>query len=184
MTGNEYQDLAMRTCSIPYNHEMDRLRHAVFGINSESQEFEDAFGACTEEGSKEHVIKELGDITWMVAEFTVASRLGMDTEKKKAEESAKRMRVEYIDVMHATREIRRCAAALANILQKEYQGHAYSAEDIRVIAEKTLLSIATVAKYFGKTLDDVMETNIKKLKARYPEGFSAFRSKNRAEGDV
>lgn len=32
--------------------------------------------------------------------------------------------------------------------------------------------------------EDVMQTNIDKLKARYPEGFSADRSLHRAEGDV
>jgi hypothetical protein len=35
-----------------------------------------------------------------------------------------------------------------------------------------------------KEMGDVMQTNIDKLKARYPEGFSADRSLHRAEGDV
>lgn len=33
-------------------------------------------------------------------------------------------------------------------------------------------------------MDDVMQTNIDKLKARYPEGFSADRSLHRKEGDI
>ena len=31
MTGKEYQALAIRTCSIPYDCKADRLYHAVFG---------------------------------------------------------------------------------------------------------------------------------------------------------
>lgn len=38
MTGNEYQELAMRTCNIPYNQKNDMLRHAVFGLTSEAGE--------------------------------------------------------------------------------------------------------------------------------------------------
>ena len=38
MTGKEYQELAIRTCSIPYDQKEDRLFHAVFGLNSEAGE--------------------------------------------------------------------------------------------------------------------------------------------------
>lgn len=34
---NEYQELARRT-QIPYNSNMDKLRHAVFGLTSEAGE--------------------------------------------------------------------------------------------------------------------------------------------------
>lgn len=37
---------------------------------------------------------------------------------------------------------------------------------------------------YGFTLDDVMQTNIDKLKARYPQGFDTYRANNRAEGDI
>ena len=38
MNGKEYQDLAIRTCSIPYDQKEDMLRHAVFGLTSEAGE--------------------------------------------------------------------------------------------------------------------------------------------------
>ena len=38
MRANEYQKLAMRTCSIPYDQREDMLRHAVFGLASEAGE--------------------------------------------------------------------------------------------------------------------------------------------------
>lgn len=34
------------------------------------------------------------------------------------------------------------------------------------------------------SLEDVIDTNIGKLEARYPDGFEAFRSNNRVEGDI
>ena len=38
MSINEYQELAMRTASIPETQKGDRLRHAVFGLASEAGE--------------------------------------------------------------------------------------------------------------------------------------------------
>ena len=36
----------------------------------------------------------------------------------------------------------------------------------------------------GWLLEDVMQMNIDKLKARYPEGFDPEKSQNRAAGDI
>ena len=44
--------------------------------------------------------------------------------------------------------------------------------------------IAEACTAFGISLDDVMQTNINKLKSRYPEGFTAERSLHREEGDI
>ena len=45
MNGNEYQNLAIRTCSIPYDQKEDMLRHAVFGLTSEAGEVADDCGS-------------------------------------------------------------------------------------------------------------------------------------------
>ena len=34
------------------------------------------------------------------------------------------------------------------------------------------------------SMDDVIETNIEKLEARYPGGFDAYLSENRKDGDI
>ena len=44
--------------------------------------------------------------------------------------------------------------------------------------------IAEFAEASGISLAEIAQRNIAKLKARYPEGFNADRSTNRAEGDV
>lgn len=44
--------------------------------------------------------------------------------------------------------------------------------------------VALMCDSFGWSLDEVMEMNVDKLKARYPEGFSVQRANNRKEGDV
>ena len=44
--------------------------------------------------------------------------------------------------------------------------------------------IAMMCHAFRWNLDEIMEMNINKLKARYPEGFDTNRSNNRKNGDV
>lgn len=111
MTGNEYQKLADRTRSVPDDQKEDMLRHAVFGLSSESGEVSGILQKIYQghEFEKEHFKKELGDCMWMIAEACTALEI---------------------------------------------------------------------------TMDDVMETNIEKLKKRFPDGFSIEKSLHRQEGDV
>ena len=44
--------------------------------------------------------------------------------------------------------------------------------------------VAEIAYSMGWSLDEIMQMNIDKLKARYPEGFSENLSNHRKEGDV
>lgn len=84
MTGKEYQALAIRTCSIPYDCKADRLYHAVFGLNSEAGEVAGILQKKYQghEVNLEHMEKELGDCLWMIAEACDA--LGTDIDKLKA----------------------------------------------------------------------------------------------------
>lgn len=44
--------------------------------------------------------------------------------------------------------------------------------------------LAMLCESFGWSLDEIMQMNVDKLKARYPEGFDIGRANHRAEGDV
>ena len=81
MTPNEYQKLAMRTCSIPYDQKQDMLMHAVLGLTSEAGEVSGLFQKKYQ-GHKldpEHLEKELGDCLWMIAEACAALGWNMET---------------------------------------------------------------------------------------------------------
>lgn len=73
---------------------------------------------------------------------------------------------------------------VAGILQKVYQGHAFDKEHIKKELGDCMWMIAEACEALDLNLDDVMQTNIDKLKARYSEGFSADRSLHREEGDI
>lgn len=110
-TPTDYQKLAARTCSIPYERKEDMLRHAVLGLNSEAGE-------------------------------------------------------------------------VAGIFQKEYQGHEVKLDHLKKELGDCLWMIAEACTALNITMEEVMQLNIDKLRARFPEGFTAERSLHRAEGDI
>lgn len=44
--------------------------------------------------------------------------------------------------------------------------------------------IALICQTCGFDLDDIMQMNVDKLKARYPEGFDVVKANNRKDGDM
>ena len=71
-----------------------------------------------------------------------------------------------------------------SLFQKEYQGHDYSDEHLLKEIGDCLWMLAEICTSKGLCLEDAGITNIEKLKARFPEGFSSEKSLNRAEGDI
>lgn len=71
-----------------------------------------------------------------------------------------------------------------SIYQKAYQGHVLDHRHVKSELGDLLWFIAEYCTAFGWELEDVMQRNIDKLRARYPEGFDSERSLHRAEGDI
>lgn len=44
--------------------------------------------------------------------------------------------------------------------------------------------LAMICESFGWDMDEIMQMNVDKLKARYPEGFDIAKANNRKEGDI
>lgn len=72
-----------------------------------------------------------------------------------------------------------------SLFQKEYQGHGKPDRE-HLLKEVGDLQwfIAEFLTSQGMSLDDCFETNINKLKKRYPDGFDSEHSLHRAEGDI
>lgn len=71
-----------------------------------------------------------------------------------------------------------------SLYQKVYQNHEMDYGHVKKELGDLLWFIAEFCTAMCWDLDDVMESNIKKLRARYPDGFEAEKSLHRAEGDV
>ena len=73
---------------------------------------------------------------------------------------------------------------LHSLYQKEYQGHEFDIHHAMSEVSDMLWFIAEYCTAMGWNLDDVMQYNIDKLIARYPDGFETDKSLHRAEGDI
>ena len=73
---------------------------------------------------------------------------------------------------------------LHSLYQKGYQGHSFDEVHAKKELGDLMWFIAEYCSAMGWKMSDVAETNIDKLKARFPEGFSVERSINRAKGDI
>lgn len=87
-------------------------------------------------------------------------------------------------VCHAVFGLTSEAGEVAGLFQKWYQGHELDEEHLMKELGDCLWMIAELCTAYGFSLEYVMQLNIDKLRARYPDGFSEEKSLHRAEGDV
>ena len=74
---------------------------------------------------------------------------------------------------------------VADLLKKyHFQGHDLDIEHIAKELGDIAWYLAVGAYAIGFDLEEILKMNVDKLKARYPNGFSADRSLHRAENDV
>lgn len=85
---------------------------------------------------------------------------------------------------HALHGIAAESGEIHGLFQKEYQGHPLDPAHLKKEFGDLLWMISEGCTAMGWTLEEVGQENIDKLKARYPEGFSADRSMHRKEGDI
>ena len=91
---------------------------------------------------------------------------------------------EYECIMHGVFGLCSEAGEVASIFQKQYQGHRPTEEHLVKELGDVLWMVAEICTANRMSLEDVMKENIKKLEARYPNGFEAEKSLHRQEGDI
>lgn len=72
---------------------------------------------------------------------------------------------------------------LCGIYQKTFQGHNDTDEHKKKEVGDLLWFVAEYCTAKGWYLEDIMQLNIDKLRARYPEGFDTEKSLHRKDGD-
>ena len=71
-----------------------------------------------------------------------------------------------------------------SIYQKWYQGHTIDTDHLKKEVGDLLWFVAEYCTAYNWKLSEVMELNIGKLRARYPQGFEEEKSLHRKEGDI
>lgn len=86
--------------------------------------------------------------------------------------------------MHALHGMVSEIGEIHELYQKVYQGHQFDKEHVKKELGDLLWFIAEFCTACGMQLDEVACMNLKKLKARYPEGFDPDKSLHRKAGDI
>ena len=81
--------------------------------------------------------------------------------------------------------LRRESGEVADLVKKHrFQGHDLDPDHVATELGDVAWYLAVGAYSIGYDLETILQMNVDKLKARYPDGFSADRSLHRAENDV
>lgn len=182
MEFSEYIEQSGRTAARGKNL-IDDLRHAIYGLTTETGEIVDIFKKLHFYGkpiNRNHLREELGDLFWYIAlghralNLTEGNPIETPSVFDKAAPS-----VEDIEMQ------------IAGLLEEQVQCYDRIWDHIRLKTEtfdvegsklsfRCILHYATkLALYMDFKLGDVLQTNIDKLKARYPNGFSTQDALNR-----
>ena len=86
--------------------------------------------------------------------------------------------------MHALHGMVGEIGEIHSIYQKVYQGHGHDEAHLKKEIGDLLWFVAEYCTALGWDLEEVMQLNIDKLKARFPEGFDTEKSLHRASGDI
>lgn len=86
--------------------------------------------------------------------------------------------------MHALHGMVGEIGEIHSLYQKDYQGHLIEETHLKKEVGDLLWFIAEYCTAHNWQLADIMQINIDKLIARFPEGFESERSLHRAEGDI
>lgn len=104
--------------------------------------------------------------------------------QKLAKRTISQTLTQHAVIRHAVFGLCSEAGEIAGLFQKQFQGHDIDPEHLKKELGDCLWMIAEMCTANEWELEDVMQMNIDKLLARYPNGFEAEKSLHRKEGDV
>lgn len=87
-------------------------------------------------------------------------------------------------ILHALHGLVAEVGEIHSMYQKRYQGHQDSLDHLVKEGGDLMWFLAELFTAYGVDLGDVGLVNIKKLMARYPDGFETERSLVRKDGDI
>lgn len=181
MNVRDYQKAAMRTS--PEGH--DRILNGCLGLIGEAGEvvdcvkkwlFQSGEGA---EIPKDRLVDECGDVMWYCAELCTGLRIELD----ELMQGCGIFETDYdgLDLTDAAGEL---AALAIRPFEERDKDTAMSVYKLfqKVNLKRVIACVSVILKRFCScSLENCLENNIVKLKKRYPKGFDAERSLNRAE---
>lgn len=187
MNPNTYQELVERTKSAAKDQYLERISLSGLGICGEAAELAELFSAWVFDRAEAlpprgRVVKEAGDVCWYLAHLmttvdrpfepvvTIARNIVAELPTRRANETVFALMTN--------------AGMLGDYLKKVAHHHIELSPTMlhgRVCG--VMESLLRVVGILDIPLEEVFETNIEKLKARYPAGFTTAESLARKDGE-
>ncbi len=105
--------------------------------------------------------------------------------QKEAMRTASGMNKEYPRLLNGLMGLNGEAGEVIDILKKHlFHGHELDKEHLAKELGDVAWYLAVSAEALGYDLETVLQMNVDKLKARYPDGFEIEKSLHRKEGDI
>lgn len=167
MNLDEYQALAMRTAKV-FDRPEDNLSHAAIGFASELMEF-----ACADEGGP--TLLELGDMLWYPTYLAGCLKVPLSYCAATAASWVPKSTPPELVI----------ACFLSRIKRIVFYGRELDSNAIDLLMRDVgaLVDIVrSLAEGRGSSLEFVMETNINKLRARFPVAYSDAAALAQADG--
>jgi len=164
---NEYQANALRTAN-PTADKTLRLAVAGMGLAGEAAEVLEL--VCNEIDDGDKLTKEFGDLAWYVAETATIIEVSLGDLPKPTLMFPATTLIGAVDLM-----VR--AGKLTDYLKKVVgHGHAVDVARVSTGLAEVLVALTHLTERAGLDFASVLDQNVAKLKARYPEGFSSEKS--------
>lgn len=175
MNLNEYQRLALRTSGTGH----DRVKNGCLGLIGESGEIVDIVKKYMFQSGenppfpKDKFIKEMGDVLWYCAETVSGMELELNTVLAES----------HLYMMAGNTDLEFASTVLTMQASCAYNAYFcyHDAEDMLDSIRVIYCALLRLCVLIGTTIDEVADTNIEKLKKRYPDGFDPERSIHRPE---
>lgn len=175
---NEYQKQASRTSDA----DRRRIKNGCLGLVGESGEIVDVVKKWMFQSGEnaplpvDSIINEAGDVLWYCAETASGLHVPLEDLAEGTRGSSGEDEIGNIDLERTTVRLS-YEAAMAYISFFEWDEPGRLMRAVHYIYALLL----HLCKLTGTTIEHVAETNIAKLKARYPEGFDPERSLHRQD---
>jgi NTP pyrophosphatase (non-canonical NTP hydrolase) len=180
----EYQNFAMRTAGDTLGDQTHGLVVTALGLSGEALEL----GECLWEHErwKQDAIKELGDCCWYVARGCAALGVEMEQTFNGPDYILQFERTTGSDgdsgAFHLSILMMKTGVKFGELVKKIYgQGHPANVPALADLLIKYWILLELLAQEIGIPISDILEANIAKLRARFPDGFTTEASVGRVE---
>lgn len=171
MNIQEYKELAEKTLSYQFHsdEQMEKLLHAALGLATEIEELLVNYDSTFD---PTNLLEEVGDLTWYLSIFY--------REYPEIENIRIYSTMEVKEPFKETLKMLKCTLQIQDLIKKKlYYNKAINLETLFNLVATIDVLIKSYLNIYGLNIENVWETNIAKLKARYGDKFTSDRAINR-----